>query len=87
MFFFRKKMSVCYQKDGSPILAVRSGSQQSRVVILYPEGDDGTFIPKKTIVTPRIVSIDCACDDDQCYIATLSPSKPAAIPGDVMIWR
>ena len=85
-----RQVSVCYSNDGAraPLVAVRSDDQPgiSSVVIWT---FDGTMfrVMNNTIVTNKISDMDCSCDAAQCLLATLSPSKPPAIPGSVIIWR
>jgi hypothetical protein len=76
-------------KMHTPLLAIASEAQRGlgRIVVWSFNPESDRFEPWKTLVTLQIIAMDCICDQAQCLIATVSPSKPAAIPGQVIIWR
>ena len=43
------------------------------------------FKPNTIIDTSAIIALDSICDD-QCYVVTISPPEPVAIPGQIIIW-
>lgn len=72
-----------------PILAVGKvparGKSEVDIWKLHPTS--GTYQLWKNISSLEIRSMDSICDESVCLLATVEPSKPAAIPGQVNIWR
>lgn len=72
------------------MLAISSAGRKghSRVIIWDFNVTSDRFEARKSIVTLEFVSMDCICSEDGqgCLLATVAPSKPAAIPGQVIIW-
>jgi len=77
------------QSNGSQLLAVRSENRDhGRIEVYSIDDESGRLQLMDTHVVSKTVSaLDCICDEDRCYITTLSPSKPAVIPGEVVVWR
>lgn len=58
-----------------------------RVALWNWNSTSGRLEPWKSLVTLQFSAMDCIClEDGRCLLATVAPSKPAAIPGQVLIW-
>lgn len=83
-------MTVAQRHDtGLPILVIASVGQRGygRLTVWSFNTTEKRFVEWKSIVTLQIISMDCICNDRMCLLATVAPSKPAAIPGQIIIWR
>ncbi|XP_046458774.1 uncharacterized protein LOC124205390 [Daphnia pulex] len=73
---------------GLPLLTIASVAKRGygHITVWNFNVTSGWFQPWKTIVTLQIVALDCVCNEAQCLLVTVAPSKPAAIPGQVIVW-
>ncbi|XP_057379728.1 uncharacterized protein LOC130702079 [Daphnia carinata] len=78
-----------HYKSGLPLLSIATVGQRGYgyITIWNFNVTSQEFEPWKTIVTLQIIALDCICNEAQCLLVTVAPSKPAAIPGQVIIWR
>ncbi|KZS11248.1 putative Closca [Daphnia magna] len=78
-----------HYKTGLPLLSISTVGQRGYgyITIWNFNVMSQEFEPWKTIVTLQIIALDCICNEAQCLLVTVAPSKPAAIPGQVIIWR
>lgn len=72
-----------------PILAVTEEPMRgmSRILVWKFSSQKGNYELWKTINTLEVHFMDSICDLTHCLLATVAPSRPAAIPGQVVIWR
>ncbi|KAI9558066.1 hypothetical protein GHT06_014819 [Daphnia sinensis] len=78
-----------HYKTGLPLLSIATVGQRGYgyITIWNFNATRQEFEPWKTIVTLQIIAMDCVCNEAHCLLVTVAPSKPAAIPGQVIIWR
>ena len=78
-------MSVGYFADTRLPLLVVASSNHSTTWIVDPQLGS-IFRPAAVFGSSAIIAIDSVCDDTQCYIVTVAPPEPVAIPGQIIIW-
>ena len=78
-------MSVGYFQDTGLPLIIVAGSNGTGAWTVDPKM--GTFFELSAVFgASAIIAIDSMCDDVQCYIVTVAPPEPVAIPGQIIIW-
>jgi hypothetical protein len=88
-FFFLQVTVGYHYNTGLPLLTIASIAQRGygHITVWNFNVTSRQFQPWKTIVTLQIIALDCVCNEIQCLLVTVAPSKPAAIPGQVIVWR